>query len=283
MDDRIHFIAGLPRSGSTLLSAILRQNPRLHAGITSPVAGLFQKLLVGMGASSDYYDLIDESHRRSILRSLFDGYYYDQPTKIVFDTNRYWCSRMSALVQLFPTAKVVCCVRDPVWILDSFERLVQRNAFSVSKLFDKQNSNTVHLRVEALASGTGAVGFAYNALQEAFYGEHADRLILLDYEAFTKNPEHSLNVLYSELKLPRFVHDFENVRYADGGEFDDRLGVPGLHYVTGPVKYTERRTILPPDLVQKFSNRRFWLGHEQEFVTVIRPMSTTIGKVKAVS
>ncbi|MBU0835751.1 MAG: sulfotransferase, partial [Gammaproteobacteria bacterium] len=27
-----HFISGLPRSGSTLLAALLRQNPRFHAG-----------------------------------------------------------------------------------------------------------------------------------------------------------------------------------------------------------------------------------------------------------
>jgi len=36
--ERLHFISGLPRSGSTLLSAILRQNPRFYAGMTSPVA-----------------------------------------------------------------------------------------------------------------------------------------------------------------------------------------------------------------------------------------------------
>jgi len=29
---RYHFISGLPRSGSTLLAAILRQNLRFHAG-----------------------------------------------------------------------------------------------------------------------------------------------------------------------------------------------------------------------------------------------------------
>jgi sulfotransferase len=37
MQANIHFISGLPRSGSTLLSAILRQNPRFHAGMTGPV------------------------------------------------------------------------------------------------------------------------------------------------------------------------------------------------------------------------------------------------------
>ena len=33
---KMHFISGLPRSGSTLLSAILRQNPRFYAAMSSP-------------------------------------------------------------------------------------------------------------------------------------------------------------------------------------------------------------------------------------------------------
>ena len=37
----VHFISGLPRSGSTLLAALLRQNPRFEAGMSGPLAGLF--------------------------------------------------------------------------------------------------------------------------------------------------------------------------------------------------------------------------------------------------
>ena len=40
MSQQFHFIAGLPRSGSTLFSALLRQNPDFHADISSPVMGL---------------------------------------------------------------------------------------------------------------------------------------------------------------------------------------------------------------------------------------------------
>ncbi|MGA8585530.1 MAG: sulfotransferase [Roseiarcus sp.] len=36
MQNRLHFISGLPRSGSTLLAALLRQNPRISAGMSSP-------------------------------------------------------------------------------------------------------------------------------------------------------------------------------------------------------------------------------------------------------
>ena len=35
-----YFISGLPRSGSTLLSAILKQNPKFHADISSPLESI---------------------------------------------------------------------------------------------------------------------------------------------------------------------------------------------------------------------------------------------------
>ncbi len=43
----IHFISGLPRSGSTLL----RQNPRFQAGMSGPLAGLFGALLDEMSVA----------------------------------------------------------------------------------------------------------------------------------------------------------------------------------------------------------------------------------------
>ena len=50
----IHFISGLPRSGSTLLAALLRQNPRFEAGMSGPLAGLFGALLSEMSARNEY-------------------------------------------------------------------------------------------------------------------------------------------------------------------------------------------------------------------------------------
>ena len=41
---QFHFIAGLPRSGSTLLAAILRQNPAITASMSSPVGAIFSAM-----------------------------------------------------------------------------------------------------------------------------------------------------------------------------------------------------------------------------------------------
>ena len=37
---KFYFDCGLPRSGSTLLTALLNQNPNIHAGTLSPVMEL---------------------------------------------------------------------------------------------------------------------------------------------------------------------------------------------------------------------------------------------------
>ena len=119
MQNGVHFISGLPRSGSTLLAGILRQNSKFHAGMSSPVGALFNQLLNAMGATSEFSVFIDEAQRRDVLRGVFDGYYRKiHPEKLVFDTNRVWCSRMPALMSLFPDSRVIACVRDPISVIE---------------------------------------------------------------------------------------------------------------------------------------------------------------------
>src|SRR5580693_5415515 len=103
----IHFISGLPRSGSTLLAAILRQNPRFHAGMTSPVGAMYMALEGAMSRRSEAAVFIEDDQRRHVLSGLFTSYYHAiHKEKLVFDTNRAWCTKLPALTQLFPDAKI---------------------------------------------------------------------------------------------------------------------------------------------------------------------------------
>ena len=88
----IHFISGLPRSGSTLLAALLRQNPRFEAGMSGPLAGLFGALLGEMSARNEYSVFIDDAKRERILHGLFDNFYAECTAEVIFDTNRGWCA-----------------------------------------------------------------------------------------------------------------------------------------------------------------------------------------------
>src|SRR3981189_911567 len=98
MQNVIHFIWGLPRSGSTLLAGILRQNPRFHAGMTSPVGTMYMALESAMSRRNETAVFIDEAQRKSVLKGLFANYYETiHPAKTVFDTNRLWCTKLPAL------------------------------------------------------------------------------------------------------------------------------------------------------------------------------------------
>jgi sulfotransferase len=83
---RFHFISGLPRSGSTLLAAILRQNPRFHAGMTSGLGSLVAANLQVMSAGSEVSLMMEEAQRPAILKGLFTSYYAPQVDKDIIST-----------------------------------------------------------------------------------------------------------------------------------------------------------------------------------------------------
>jgi sulfotransferase len=265
MDNGIHFISGLPRAGSTLLAALLRQNPYFAAGMTSPVGTVFNAMLGATSARNEGSVFVDDDQRRRLLRACFDAYYADiHPRQLVFDTNRQWTTKLPALTQLFPDATVICCVRNPAWIVDSIESLIRRNAFELSGIFNFDPGGTVYTRVEVLSKADGMAGFAWHALREAVYGPHAERLVLVRYESLTTNPLGTLAAIYQAIGQPLFTHDPQNIEPTyDMVEFDMRLGTPGLHHVGRAVQSQTRPTILPPDLFARFANDAFWDDPEQ--------------------
>jgi len=260
MQNGIHFISGLPRSGSTLLSALLRQNPRIHASISSPVMSLVNGLMRQMSQENEGAVFIDDDQRERILKACVEAYYGDiHPHKLVFDTSRGWTSKLSLIAKLFPGAKVVCCVRSPAWVVDSVERLTRGNPLEPSAIFKYETVGTVYTRSEHLMSGMGLVGHALHCLREAVFDERRERLLLVRYDSLTRDPLAALRAIYDFIGAPAFEHDPNNIEQDfEALEFDARLGAPGLHTVGSRVRSVPRPTILPPDLFHKFDNDSFW-------------------------
>lgn len=255
----IHFISGLPRSGSTLLAALLRQNPRFHANMTSPVGAIYLAMQGALSRKNEASVFIDEGQKRALLEGVFRNYYHAiGEEKLVFDTNRLWCSKMPQLGAHFSNAKVICCVRHISWIMDSIERLERRNVFDLSGIFGYDAGTTVYNRINRLAQSDGMVGFALDCLREAYFGGYADRLMLVTYEALTRDPAGTLAHIYDYIGEVPFAHDFDNVAY-EADEFDASLGSPGLHTVRRKVEFIDRPSILPPDLFERFENDAFWM------------------------
>lgn len=270
MPKTYHFISGLPRSGSTLTSAILRQNPRFYAAMSGPVASLFEGIISQVSAGSELSTMVTTEQRKRLLTGLFESYHGVLEQDVVFDTSRSWTAKLSALLEIFPDAKIICLVRDVSWIMDSMERQFRNNPFENTLIFSNPSQRaTVYSRVEAMAGPNSIVGYAWNALREACYSEYADHLLLVDYDLLVARPEEVFRAIYQFLGEPYFEHDFSKVSY-DAPEFDAQLGMDGLHRVHPKVEPRKRETILPPDLFRKYDNMAFWrdLKHSKAFCLV---------------
>ena len=75
---KFHFISGLPRAGSTLLAAILNQNPRFRAGMTSPLADIMGVVMAEASSKNDFSFDVSDDQRVAMLRGLVENFYAGQ-------------------------------------------------------------------------------------------------------------------------------------------------------------------------------------------------------------
>jgi sulfotransferase len=222
---------------------------------------LCANLLQSMSGASEFASFFNDDRRRAIIRGVVTSYYGGvPPDRVVFDTNRTWTARLPLLADLYPKARIICCVREVAWVIDSIERLVRRNALQPSKLFNYRTGGSIYSRVETLMdSEKGLVGLPWSALREAWFSESAGRLIVLRYDSLARSPQQVIERLYQELGEPAFAHDFSNLAF-DEPTYDAELGLPGLHSVRPTIEYRERETCLPPDLFARYADVNFWLN-----------------------
>ena len=254
---RFHLISGLPRSGTTLLSTILKQNPKFEASISGPLARFVRAIIQESSSQGGYRFECPPEKRKKLIKSLFENYHDDPNKEVAFNTNRGWGLLLPTVKDLYPDAKVLMCVRDIGWIIDSFEVLHRKNPYSYSRIFTPEENINVYTRAEALLKNDSTLGFAYNSLKQAITGEHKNSIMVIEYDHLVKNPEVILKAMYNFINEPYFPHDFNDVE-ASYDEFDDEVQLPGLHTTRKKVEYIERQTILPPDIWNRVNGMEVW-------------------------
>jgi len=253
---KVHLIAGLPRSGSTLLSAILRQNPRFQASISSPLH-LFVSSIVRDASRLGYRHECPPEKRRKIVAGIFDSYCDAAGKEVYFDTNRGWGTQFHLVKDLWPEAKMIMCVRSVGWVIDSFERLVTSNPFVSTTMFAPKENVNVYTRFNALMRPENIIGGSLSAMKQVLVGQHRSSVMVLEYDALTKNPENCMQAVYRFLGEGHFEHDFNDVE-SSYPEYDEDFQAPGLHHTRKEVKFVERESILPPDIWQRVEKIEFW-------------------------
>jgi len=254
---KYHFIAGLPRSGTTLLSTILKQNPKFEASISSPLMRITRSIIEDSNAQSGYLTECTPTKQRQLIKNVFDTYYDDSKKSIAFNTNRGWPFLLPAIKDLYPDSKIILCVRDIGWVLDSFEVLRRKNPYVLSNMFTTEQAATVYSRCNTLLHEKGVVGYAYSAVKEALASEYKDSIMLIDYKDLTQQTEEVIKLLYKFIGQKFYQHNFTNVE-ASYNEFDKDVRMPGLHTTRRQIEYIERESIIPQDIWNSVKSMNIW-------------------------
>ncbi len=263
MEQQVHFVTGLPRSGSTLLCNILNQNPLFHA---TPTSGLIEIIL----AIRNQWDNVvffkaapNPEAKDAIMKGMIPSYFSMIDKPVIFDKNRAWVAYLEmAEFLLGRKVKMLCTVRDIVDIIASFEKLYRKHAHNWQFPQEKNNIfrwQAVEDRAGLWMSAEQPIGVAYNRVRDAFSRGLGDRLHIIEFEDLTRTPEVVMKKVYDFLEEEYFFHDFNNIVQTTF-EDDTEHGIPGLHDIRGKVEpvTSNAQAVLGKEVYEKYSDAQFW-------------------------
>lgn len=239
---RFFFMAGLPRSGSTLLANILNENPDVYASALTDTTQVLRYLhqqpasfeSFQLGAVTKQYD--------SLLKHSLEAAYQDIPERYVIDKNRMWGTpyylRLLEFI-LGEPPKIICPVRPLPEIVASFIRKANENP--ETNFIDRNMVNEDFLpywrkplndaRVDWLLKPGNMTDAAMLSLAGSFRDESASSFHLVPYERLISKPQETLDGIYGFLGIPRFHHTLDLIGPGEKHNDADVLGIPDLHAV----------------------------------------------------
>jgi sulfotransferase len=269
LNKNFYFMAGLPRSGSTLLSSILNQNPRFYSGPSSPVVATMIALENQFSNDELFLGYPKPEQAKEIIASVLPQYYGDRQEPVIFDKNRSWTVRMNYIPGYFDIQpKVICPVRDTAEILTSFISMMKRNPYEVNgrinfidEMLIKSNIPlTDDNRCEFIASPNGILGQSVEGLRKALMEGYDNSIHLVEYRDLVNNPKETVEKIYEFLGEELFEHDF-NKLYNINRENDAQIyGFADMHDVRPTLESVSKNPedILSPEILEKCKDTEFW-------------------------
>lgn len=233
-----YFLAGLPRSGSTLLTALLNQNNTIYASEVSPVASMMGFLYKNIeGMESFKADYKKNSHINCV-KEIPNSFYSDIEKPIVIDKNRMWGTPFHFnLAQLInPDTKIILTVRPILEILASIINLCNKNpnnnidlSLQNEDFYSKYYKDLNDARCEYVMRAGGELDLALLSVANSL--NHPKNFHIVWYNNLTDNPQNELNKIYDFLGVKRHTHDLQNIKSVDKLNDVQAFGIHNLHKV----------------------------------------------------
>ena len=290
---KFYFMAGLPRAGSTLLSTLLNQNPRLYSGPSSPVLGAMYAIHNNFISNELYTGYPKPDAVNQIIGSVIENWYYDVEKPVVIDKNRAWCARVPFIEgYIKQEAKIIVPVRRIDEILTSILTMIKRNPFKdgqprinfVDEYLVKANIPiNDENRCQHLLNPDGIVWESLNATKLGVDEGHSDKFHYVDYNDLVNDPQTELNKIYTFLGEESFEHTFDNLSNQHREDDITTYGLGDMHEVHSKLEKTssDPLEVLPSSIIELYNSNKesleFWKEPIKTFSTqskVVAPQTS---------
>lgn len=286
MSKQYFFMAGLPRSGSTMLSAILNQNPDIHSGPSSPVVPTMLALEQSLANDELFRAYPKTPQAAKIIASVLENWYSDVDKKVIIDKNRSWVNRLHYIPGYFGVEpKVICPVRNIDEILTSFISMQRRTPVTaegkINFIDEMLVKNNVLLtddnRCEFLASPNGILGQSYFGLRQAIMEGKQKQLHFVEYDDLINEPEKTMRGIYEFLGLEYYNHDFSKLENKHKENDAEVYGVNDMHDVREQLSKVsaDPREVLSEKVLERCKGLEFWRNLD-EFIAENVPAENTV-------
>jgi len=241
----IHFVTGMPRSGSTLLMQLLGQHPDHCVSPTSGLIDLFVSSTRNWRNNNAFKAEGLEQVKPKIkgsMRGVLEGYYSEVNKAHAFDKNRGWLHYYEDIRwALGREPLMIVTIRDVREVLASFEKLYQERegpyAYPVGEAYFQ--AQTAMGRCQQLMSPNGGmVSTPCLAIRDGVTRELPNMLIV-PYRVLTAEPKTVLDSIHKMSGSKDHEYQFDNIKQITK-EDDEHFGGLKLHIVQPTIK-------APPD------------------------------------
>lgn len=248
--NKLHLLAGLPRTGTTVLGAILNQNPEMYVSTTSSFVELLWRNYSLWYDEKEIPCLDTQAIKRmkhEYLRNVGNIWFENLTEKnIVIDKRRIWHSipNIKMYKEIYGVKpKIICTVRDIAEIVVSFMKVFEAN----DELFVHHKSLNGEM-----------YGVVYDRLKETFFDSYfTDCIHIVEYNDICNNTEKTLKNIYKFLEIEPYKHDLENIEVF---EQEGNHHFKNLHDIKGTLNPSETNLLdyLTPHEIDKYNADIFW-------------------------
>jgi len=269
-DKKFFFMAGLPRSGGTLISSILNQNPDVYVSpqstLPNTLGAAYNQYQSKENKDSDQFQNIF-----SVMEMIIPTFYSGRPEKYIVDKNFSWLEPHPYVIlenHVKNSIKVICPVRSVLEILASWNRLCEndpKNAYDIeikrtdkTKLPMADKRANYFMRIGTDGDNPGGILNSIENMKRVLYPQFKDNIMLVDYEVLMQDTKWTIDAIYDFLEIKRYDHDLDNLSTPHA--YNDTWGIKGHHEVKPSIKQEQYdlEKIFLPETIKRYSGLEFW-------------------------